>query len=129
MSEIKTKPIYRTGLDAITRMAQPDYAVRNFLTKDDTPHISMAVAELSSGQGADSCEKQGGGIWNEVSRTDRIYYFITAENCSAIYDDMTINIIPDSMLFVPKNTQYTITGNFRAVLINTPAFDKNAEIK
>jgi len=114
----KSSIVYRKASEAFSRMAQPDYEVKNFLTKDDLPHISIAVGKLSSG-----------GIHETMStRSDRFYYFIEADNCK-LTSDKPITIEADSVLFVPKKTKYTIIGNFKAVIINTPAFDKTKEIK
>ena len=106
-----SKIIYRKVSDSVAREVTPNHIVRNFITKDDNPEISVAVSELS------------GNVHATMSPvSDRIYYFITADNCKIEFENETIDVEAGSVLFIPKNTDYKMTGNFRAVLINTPAF-------
>ena len=111
-----SKIIYRKVSDSVARKIDADYTVHNFLTKEDNPNISIAVSELS-------------GQTQATMGNDRFYYFITAENCKIEFKNETIDIEAGSVLFVPKKTDYKMTGNFRAVLINTPAFGISNEMK
>jgi mannose-6-phosphate isomerase-like protein (cupin superfamily) len=49
------------------------------------------------------------------NKSDRIYYFLEGEG-QFIFDGKTIQIEPDSVLFIPKNTPYKMLGKFKAVL-------------
>ncbi|MDR2901605.1 MAG: hypothetical protein LBU87_00650 [Lactobacillales bacterium] len=111
--------IYRKSSDAVPRIPAQEYVIKNFITKDDLPDISIATAQLSSS-----------GIHEAMSnRSDRIYYFINASDCKITFNGKATDIEPDSVLFIPKNTRYTLMGNFKALIINTPAFDKDKEVK
>ena len=96
--------------DSSIRDEEGVYFIRNYLTYKDSPDISIAVSELH------------GAISKTIKTiTDRMYYFIEGAG-SFIFDDKTVTVNSPSVLFIPKNTSYSMRGDFKAVLINTPAF-------
>ena len=50
-----------------------------------------------------------------------VYYFITGDAVFNVEGNI-INIHAEDVLFIEKNTEYSFYGNFKAVLINLPAF-------
>lgn len=108
--EILDAIVYKPAISAIIRNDGIDYSIKNFLTKDDNKNMSVAVSKLN------------GSHPSTISLySDRAYYFIEA-NALFEFDDKTVKVEADSVLFIPKKTKYTISGTFNAVLINTPAF-------
>lgn len=105
-----------TKQDKITR-GEGKYYIDNYLTKDKSNNISVAVSHLN------------GKIGNTKNiKSDRVYYFINA-NAKFKIDNESIIVKDGDVLFIEKNTVYSMEGTFDAVLINTPAFDINNEIK
>ena len=101
--------------DKISRGEGTQYSIDNYLTKSMTNNISVAFSHL---HGKINKTK------NEVS--DRVYYFIKA-NAKFEIDNETISVKDGDVIFIEKNTTYSMDGEFDAVLINTPAFDINNE--
>ena len=87
------------------------HSIKNYLTKDFSKDFSLAVSEL----------KDGGHETTKSIASDRIYYFITA-NATFTINDETIVVNDGDVLFIEKDTFYSFKGNFKAVLINIPAF-------
>lgn len=95
----------------ITRGESTQHCIDNYLTKDKVSNISVSVSHLNG----------------KIPRTkniesDRIYYFITANAKFKIQDDY-IEVNSGDVLYIQKNTFYSVEGMFDAVLINTPAFN------
>ena len=97
--------------DKKTRGEGSQYFIDNYLTKENTKNISVAVSHLR-------------GKINRTCNTesDRIYYFINATAEFEINNEI-ISVSDGDVIFISKNTLYSVVGNFDAVLINTPAFD------
>ena len=97
--------------DKKTRGEGSQYFIDNYLTKENTKNISVAVSHLR-------------GKINRTCNTesDRIYYFIKATAEFEINNEI-ISVSDGDVIFISKNTLYSVVGNFDAVLINTPAFD------
>ena len=102
--------------EKITRGEGTSYRIDNYLTKNQNNNISVAVSHLH-------------GKINKTKNTesDRIYYFIKA-NARFKIDNEIIDANDGDVIFISKNTLYSVEGNFDAVLINTPAFDIKNEI-
>ena len=102
--------------DKVTR-GEGNYFIDNYLTKDKSPNISVAVSHLN------------GKICNTRNiESDRVYYFINADAKFKINNE-DVNVKDGDVLYIEKNTSYSMEGSFDAVLINTPAFDIKNEIK
>ena len=97
--------------DKITRGEGTEYSIDNYLTKDKVDNISVAVSHL---QGKISKTKN--------LESDRIYYFLKA-NAKFEIDNELVPVSNGDVMFISKDTLYSVEGNFDAVLINTPAFD------
>lgn len=102
--------IYKSAKDAVARGVGTDYSIRNFITKDESENLSVAVSTLNG--------THPGAV---ISNSDRAYYFLEADAVFE-FDGEKVKVEADSVLFIPKDTEYHFTGTFKAVLINTPAF-------
>ena len=103
--------------DKITR-GEGNYFIDNYLTKDKSKNISVAVSHLN-GCSIDKTKN---------IESDRVYYFIKADAEFKINNEI-VNVKDGDVLYIEKNTSYSMKGHFDAVLINTPAFDIKNEIK
>lgn len=116
MSAIK----YVKKEDSIIRGEGSSYRIANYITKENSEKVSLAVSELNG---------EAPKTMNTVS--DRIYYFVegTAE---FIFENKIIKVEKEAALFIPANTEYKMIGSFKAILINSPAFsfldEKHLEI-
>jgi len=92
------------------RKISGSYSVLNLLTIDDSKNISVAVSSAID--------------HNETTKTtsDRVYYILDGK--LEIHGKVAKNW---DIVYIPADTAYTFTGSFRAILINSPAFQKKNE--
>ncbi|MDD5626626.1 MAG: hypothetical protein PHW01_01245 [Patescibacteria group bacterium] len=110
------KPIFKRSSEAVIRGEGATYKIANFITKEITNKVSLAVSEL-----------HGSALQTMNTVSDRIYYFLEG-NAIFDFEDKKIKVEKDSVLYVPANTPYKMSGNFKAILINSPAFNVSDEI-
>lgn len=98
--------------DAVRRGESEHYQIYNYLTKEDSPDVSLAVSVLR-------------GAIPETANlvSDRIYYFLEADAVLRFGDGADMHVASGDVVRIPKNTRYSVEGSFRAVLINAPAFE------
>jgi len=96
----------------IERKISDSYSVLNLLTADECENISVAVCNASD--------------INKTTQTssDRVYYILEWE----FVGNNKLVAKKWDLVFIPGNTKYTFKWNFKAVLINSPAFKKENEI-
>jgi mannose-6-phosphate isomerase-like protein (cupin superfamily) len=93
------------------------YSVANFLTKKDCEEVSLAVSEA-----------RGHSETTKNTKSNRVYYLLEGELIVKKGEE-EFRARPGDVIFVPRDTEYHFEGTFKAVLINSPAFDpKNEEI-
>lgn len=97
--------------DKVTRGESTQHSIDNYLTKDKVSNVSVAVTHLN-----------GKMSKTKNIESNRIYYFISA-NATFNIEDELIKVRNGDVLYIIKNTFYSVEGMFDAVLINTPAFD------
>ena len=95
--------------EKITRKISEVHSADNYLTKETTESISLAVTKLS-GKTAPS------KIHNE-----RVYYFISAD-VDFIINGQEVHCNSGDVLYLDKDTTYSAEGDFEAVTINVPAY-------
>ena len=81
----------------------------NYLTKETTENISLAVTKLN------------GKLDSSNLKNERVYYFINAD-VNFIIDGEKVHFENSDVLYLDKNTNYSAEGSFEAVTINVPAF-------
>lgn len=74
--------------DKVTRVVNENYKVDNYLTKEVSENISMAVSHLN------------GKIINEICENERVYYFLNA-NGEFIIDGEKVNVTSGDILYIP----------------------------
>lgn len=95
--------------EAIVREIAKTYHARNYITKDISPNVSLAV----------NTANQHTEI--ETTQYDQIYYVINGRlNISANNQRATLD--PSDSIIISKGTSYEFSGSFEAVVINQPAF-------
>ena len=93
----------------IKRQISNMHSADNYLTKETTENVSLAVTKLN-------------GILDfTTTKNERVYYFINADVEFEI-DGEKIHCDSGDVLYLTKNTSYSANGNFEAVTINVPAF-------
>ena len=95
--------------EAIPRQITETYKANNYITKDISPGVSLAVNEAN-----DHHE-------TELTQYDRIYYILEGE-IEFDFDGEQIRLRPGDSCFVSKSAQYKFSGTFKAVVVNQPAF-------
>ena len=95
--------------EKVTRNISDVHSADNYLTKDTTENISVAVTKLNG-------KLESSKIINE-----RVYYFISAD-VDFLIDDENVHCESGDVLYLAKDTIYSAEGNFEAVTINVPAF-------
>jgi ethanolamine utilization protein EutQ (cupin superfamily) len=101
--------------EAIARKISDSYQVINFLTREASENVSLAI-----GQAENHSET------TKNVRSDRIYYIIEGKLVLKQGGNELV-AEPGDVVFIPKNTEYGFGGSFRAILINSPAFNPEDE--
>ena len=95
--------------EAITRKISEVYTADNYLTKETTENVSLAVTKLS------------GKMASSKISNERVYYFISAD-VDFIINGEKIHCNSGDVLYLDRDTTYSADGDFEAVTINVPAF-------
>lgn len=95
--------------EKITRKISEVHSADNYLTKETTENISLAVTKLN------------GKLDVSKITNERVYYFISAD-VNFIIDDEKVHCNNGDVLYLAKNTIYSAEGDFEAITINVPAF-------
>jgi len=95
--------------EATLRQIAPNKSALNYVTKDISSSLSLATTE-----GEDFSE-------TEVCSYDRVYFVL--EGVLVIQaDGESLSLNPEDACFIGKGTEYTMSGTFKAVVVNSPAF-------
>lgn len=95
--------------EASIRHIADTYKATNFITKDITPVVSLAINEASNHQET------------ETTDYDRIYYVVEGVlNIKTNDEAYSVNV--GDACFISANTTYDFFGTFKAVVVNQPAF-------
>lgn len=98
-----------TKSEKVTRRISDVHSADNYLTKETTPNISLAINRLD-------------GILELVKTVnERVFYFINA-NVDFIIDNEKVHFEDGEVLYLSKDTNYSAIGKFEAIVINSPAF-------
>ena len=92
------------------------YEVTDFLTKDICKSVSVALGKASDHE--------------ETTRnikSDRIYFVLEGKLTVRDENGKVFIARRGDIVFIPKNTKYHFKGTFKALLINSPAFDPKYE--
>ena len=95
--------------EKITRKISEAHSADNYLTKETTESVSLAVTKLS------------GKIDLSKISNERVYYFISAD-VNFIINDEKVHCSSGDVLYLDRDTTYSAEGDFEAVTINVPAF-------
>ena len=98
-----------TKHDKVTRKITDVHSADNYLTKETTKNISLAINKLD------------GKLDLVKTVNERVFYFISAD-VDFIIDNEKIHFEDGDVLYLSKDTNYSATGKFEAVVINSPAF-------
>ncbi|MCK4730136.1 MAG: cupin domain-containing protein [Candidatus Aenigmarchaeota archaeon] len=99
----------------IVRKINENYQVTNFLTKEISENLSLAVSEATNHSET-----------TKNTRSDRIYYVFEGK-LIVKKDNKEFAAESGDIIFIPKNTKYCFEGTFKAILINTPPFNPQDE--
>lgn len=95
--------------EKITRDISEVHSADNYLTKETTENVSLAITRLS------------GKLDSSITANERVYYFISAD-VDFIIDNEKIHCESGDVLYLDKDTIYSAEGDFEAITINVPAF-------
>lgn len=95
--------------ERITRKISDVHSADNYLTKETTENISLAINKLD------------GKLDLVKTVNERVFYFLSA-NVEFTIDNETVHFEDGEVLYLSKDTNYSAIGRFEAVVINTPAF-------
>lgn len=98
-----------TKKEKITRKITDVHSADNYLTKETTKNISLAVNKLE------------GKLDLVKTVNERVFYFISAD-VEFVIDNEKVHFEDGDVLYLSKDTNYSAIGNFEAVVINSPAF-------
>ena len=95
--------------EKITRKISEVHSADNYLTKETTESVSLAVTKLN------------GKLDSNKITNERVYYFISAD-VNFIINNEKVHCDSGDVLYLDKDTIYSAKGDFEAVTINVPAF-------
>ncbi|MCX4254430.1 MAG: hypothetical protein OSJ63_04075 [Bacilli bacterium] len=95
--------------EKITRKISEVHSADNYLTKETTENVSLAITRLN------------GKLDSSMLTNERVYYFINAD-VDFIIDNEKIHCETGDVLYLDKDTSYSARGYFEAITINVPAF-------
>lgn len=98
-----------TQHNATVRQIADSYSAANYITKDISPNLSLAVNEASDHQET------------ETTAYDRIYY-VSEGTLNIKMDDEPYTVTTGDACFISAGTTYEFYGSFKAVVVNQPAF-------
>lgn len=112
-----SKPILIKAEEGVKRGEGTSYVITNYLTREKSSKVSVAVSELK------------GKLWKTMNKeSDRVYYLLDGYG-NFHFEDITFETKAGDVVYVPARTPYFVEGEFRAVLINSPAFQLSKEVK
>lgn len=97
--------------DSVIRKISDSYSVFNFLTVNDSDKVSLGVSEADN------------HVETTKASSDRAYYVLEGE--IIVNDDFQAR--SGDVIYIPANTEYKFQGTFKAVIVNSPPFNKNKE--
>ncbi len=98
-----------TPNERVTRTVNCEHSIDNYLTKETTENISLAISKLN------------GELELSKTLSERVYYFIKA-NAEFNIEGEKVSVNDGDVLYFPSDTNYSVKGIFEAVTVNTPAF-------
>jgi mannose-6-phosphate isomerase-like protein (cupin superfamily) len=110
--------IFKKKYENTKKQIAPTYIVSDILTKTDFENLSLAVSEGNNHKETTT---------NVVS--NRIYH-VTEGHLAIMVGENSYDLDIGDLILIPKNTQYSFKGTFKAILIDSPAFElKNERIE
>ncbi len=109
--------IYRRDSDAVYRAdaEYDDYKVKDFIKTNDFNDTNVATVEIDEYH------------YNTYNENDTIYYFITTKCCDLMPASIhsgrqprILRIDAGSVMFIPKKSDHTFIGTFKAIVITLP---------
>jgi mannose-6-phosphate isomerase-like protein (cupin superfamily) len=99
--------------EGMVRQIAETYRATNLITKDISPNVSLAVTEASNHHET------------EITLYDRLYLVLEGA-VELTFDSETVQLKPGDSCFIGKDTEYEISGTFKTVIVNQPAFGTEA---
>ena len=113
---MKEKFRYVPGSARVSRGEGSSYVIHNYITRDVSPNVSVALSELD-----------GELPFTRNTISDRVYYFVDADADVEFASGEKIHVSSGDALFIAARTEYQIVGAFSAVLVNSPPFSVQNE--
>ena len=98
-----------TKNEKVTRKITDVHSADNYLTKETTENISLAINRLD------------GKLDLVKTVNERVFYFINAD-VDFMIDNEKVHFEDGEVLYLSKDTNYSAMGTFKAVVVNCPAF-------
>ena len=99
--------------EAITRQINDNKTATNFVTKEISPNVSLAIIENK------------GHFGKVTAENNRIYYMLKG-NLSLEFSSERIELNEGDACFISCGTSYDMSGDCKVVTVDSPAFqDKN----
>ena len=95
--------------EAIQRIISENKSSLNFITKDVSPEVSLAI---TNGQNYSEMEE---------AKYNRIYFVLKGE-LTLNFDEEKVILKEEDGCYVRKGTKYKMSGTFKVIVINQPAF-------
>lgn len=97
--------------DSINKQVFGEISVQELLTKETSQNLSVAIIELNGNNKK---------LKDKVS--DRCYFVLDGEGVFVI-EDVEYSVKKGDLVFIPKGTIYSDSGNLEMLSFSTPSFD------
>jgi len=103
--------MYKTvrKLESTPRKISDKAQARNYITKDISPTVSLAVLE------GNNCSEKVFTAYNRI-------YYVFEGTLKLSFGSEKILLKEGDSFFVSSNTDYLLAGTFKTVVVNEPAF-------
>lgn len=110
----KAKPVIR-HLDEIEPLEVPCGESRRLITRADTPNLGVHVTTIVNGD------------LHYHDHTEEVYYILEGEGIIEL-DGELHTLTPGTAILIPPGVRHRSWGDFRTMVITSPAFDPEDEV-
>ena len=99
--------------EAVTRQVSDNKTATNFVTKEISPNVSLAVIENK-------------GHFGEVTAENNRIYYMLKGNLSLDFGSEKVELNEGDACFISCGTSYDMSGDCKVVTVDSPAFGVKA---
>lgn len=111
---MSSRPLVR-HLNEVPLLKVPCGESRRLITHGDTPNVGLHVTHITAGE------------LHYHKRTEEIYYVVEGQGVLEL-DGEQVVLTVGTAVYIPPGVRHRGWGDFRAVIVTTPAFEAQDEV-